>query len=536
MSRKREPMRKIKEELRLSYLDCLSERQIALASNMHRSTVRDYLARAQACGVSWSSVADLDDRTIARQLFSGRSSGKRLKVAPDWGEIHKELRRSNVTLQLLWEEYRLEHPEGYGYSQFCNLYRGYASTLDLSMRQRHRAGESVFVDYCGHRIPVLDSETGVIRFAEIFVGVLGASNYTYADATWSQQKRDWIGSHCRMFAFFGGVCETVVPDNLKSAVTTASRYDPEINPTYQEWANHYGVAVLPARPRRPKDKAKVEVAVQVVERWILAALRHRTFFSLAELNAAISELLVGLNNRKFRKVPGTRASLFAALDQPALRPLPPTLYEYADYQKTTVPRDYHLDYDGHLYSVPYGFVGKTVVIRATATVIEVLHANRRIASHRRVVPSATGQKGQTSIVEHMSPGHRAHHEWDLDQLLAWSGEAGADIASLFSAIVSDRRHPRQAQRVCLGIKRLETKVGLDRLNAACRRALALGSLGTAAVENILERRQEELPLPWEAPALRLITHENVRGAAYYRCPTTDDTPHVEVPHAVSSHD
>jgi transposase len=296
------------------------------------------------------------------------------------------------------------------------------------------------------------------------------------------------------------------------------------------------VAVLPSRPRRPQDKAKVEVAVQVVQRWIVAALRHRTFFSLAELNAAIAELLVRLNTRRFRKIAGTRASLFAAIDQPALRPLPPTPYEYADYQKMRVPRDYHLDYDGHLYSVPYDFVGKTVEIRATTTVVEVLHANRRIASHRRVAPSATGEKGQTSIAEHMSPRHRAHHEWDLDELLVWAGDAGADIASLFTAIVADRRHPQQAKRVCLGIKRLETKVGLERLSAACRRALALGSLGTAAVENILERRQEDLPLPWEAPALRLITHENVRGAAYYRCPTTDTTPHAEVCHAVSSDD
>lgn len=321
----------------------------------------------------------------------------------------------------------------------------------------------------------MDAETGEARSAEIFIAVLGASNYTFAEATWTQRKEDWIGSNCHAFSFFGGVTTAVVPDNLKSAITTASRYDPEINPTYQQWAEHYGVAILPARPRRPKDKAKVEVAVQIVQRWILAALRHRTFFSLAELNEAIRELLVRLNNRRFRKLEGTRASLFAEIDQPALRPLPTTPYEYEEWEKATV-------------------------------------------------------------LAHMPPAHRAQIEWTPERLLIWAEETGSAIAAFFSAIIEDRTHPQQALRVCLGIKRMEKKVGRHRLNAACRRALAVGSLGTAGVARILEKRQEELPLPWEELPLRLIRHENVRGAEYYRQTETEESSTPEVRHAATSHD
>jgi transposase len=368
----------------LSQLEHLSERQIARAAHMRRSTVRDYLARIRKAVLTWPPAAELDDAAITRLLFPGTTEEHAgWKVPPDWGHIHTELHRKHVTLQLLWEEYRAVQPNSYGYSRFCELYRQYAATLDLSMRQTHKAGEMVFVDYSGQRVMVMDATTGEPRPAEIFVAVLGASSYTYVEATWSQQKPDWVGANSRMFAFFGGVTAAVVPDCLKSAVTTASRYDPEINATYQDWAEHYGVAILPARPRHPKDKAKVEVGVQIVQRWILAAVRHRTFFSLAELNDAIADLLVRLNHRPFRKLKSTRASLFAAIDQPALRPLPLTPHEYADFAKTVVPRDYHITYEGHPYSVPSGLVGKTVEIRATASVIEVLYNNRRIISHLR---------------------------------------------------------------------------------------------------------------------------------------------------------
>lgn len=535
MSRKREPMRKIKTVLRLMHDEQLSERQIARAANMRRSTVRDYLERARAAQLNWSDAREMDDAEVTGLLFPRAGSGTKRKALPDWGKVHTELRHKHVTLQLLWEEYRALHPEGYGYSRYCELYRQHTATLDLSMRQTHKAGEAVFLDYSGKCVDVIDPETGTPRPAEIFVAVLGASNYTYVEATWTQQKEDWIGANCRMFAFFGGVTTTVVPDNLKSAVTTASRYDPTINATYEQWAEHYGVAVLPTRPRHPKDKAKVEVAVQIVQRWILAALRHRTFFSLAELNEAIRALLVRLNNRPFRKLPGTRASLFAAIDQPALRPLPSTPYEYAVYEKTTVPRDYHVTYDGHLYSVPHAYNGKTVEIRATASAIEILHENRRIAAHLREHAGGCEPIGKTTVPAHMPPAHRAHQEWTLERLLIWAEETGADIAALFSAIVADRTHPQQAQRVCLGIKRLENKVGRDRLGAACRRALALGSLSTAAVEHILAKRQEELPLPWEEPPLRLIHHENVRGAAYYRHREENGAQETEERHAASSH-
>lgn len=536
MSRKREPMRKIKEVLRLAQLEQLSERQIATAANMKRSTVRDYLARAREADLTWTQVASMDDEMVVRALFPSSDESRGVKVLPDWGYIHKELHHKHVTLQLLWEEYRIEHPDGYGYSRFCELYGRYAATLDLSMRQTHKAGEAVFLDYSGKRAVVMDAETGEARPAEIFVAVLGASNYTFAEATWTQRKEDWIESNSRAFSFFGGVTVAVVPDNLKSAITTASRYDPESNPTYQQWAEHYGVAILPARPRRPKDKAKVEVAVQIVQRWILASLRHRTFFSLAELNEAIRELLVRLNNRRFRKLEGTRASLFAEIDQPALRPLPATPYEYEDWEKRTVPADYHIDYENHLYSVPHKFVRKTVEIRATAAVIEIFYSNVRIAVHAHAVSGGTERNGRTTVLAHMPPAHRAQIEWTPERLRLWAEETGSDIAALFAAIVEDRMHPQQALRVCLGIKRMEKKVGCHRLNAACRRALAVRSLGTAGVASILEKRQEELPLPWEELPLRLIQHENVRGPAYYRQTEAEEASTPEVRHAATSHD
>jgi len=518
MPRKKEAMRKIKEVLRLAFLDALSERQIARGANMKKTTVHMYLQRAKRASITWSDIESLDDEAIERLLFPLDEVLASRKPLPDWAYIHKELRRKHVTLHLLWEEYRADHPDGYAYSRFCELYRHFIETIDVSMRQTHIAGDQVFVDYSGDGVEVVDRQTGEVRKAEVFVGVLGASNYAYADATWSQKLPDWIGSHIRMLHFFGGVPAAIVPDNLKTGVTKSGYYDPEINPTYQDFADHYGVAILPTRVARPKDKAKVEAGVLLVQRWILARLRNRKFFSLAELNDAIAALLVDLNNRPLQKMPGSRSSYFEKLDKPALQPLPLQPYECPTWKQATVNIDYHVSFENHFYSVPYRLVKQPVMLRVTSTIVEVLARGRRVAIH----PRSDHPYGHTTIAEHMPAAHRWSSEWDPVRLVKWGQKHGEHIAKLFEAIMGKKKHPQQGFRACLGIMRLGGKVGNERLDAACRRALEIGGHSYRCVRTILERGQESTQPPAVQASLNL-THENVRGAEYYRSFAVEDS-------------
>ncbi len=407
MPAKRLSMRKIKDVLRLKACG-MSNRKIARSCGISRPTVGEYLQRASRAGVAWPLPEELNDTALEHQLFPDPPTpAQRDQALPDWLYIKKELRLKNVTLFLLWEEYRGQHPKGYQYSWFCERYRHWAGTLDRVMRQDHRAGEKLFVDYAGHTIPVVNQHTGEIHETQIFVAVLGASNYTYAEATWTQNLSDWIGSHQRALEFIGGVPEIIVPDNLKSGVTKAHLYDPDINPTYQEFASHHGVAVIPARVRRPKDKAKAEVGVQIVERWILAALRNHTFFSLTELNRAIHKLLERLNTRPFKKLPGCRLELFTSLDQPALKPLPTTAYTYAEWKKVRVHIDYHVAIKGHYYSVPYQLTKKQLDARITGHTVECFYNNKRVASHVR----SNRKGGHTTLREHMPKSHQQYGDW-----------------------------------------------------------------------------------------------------------------------------
>ena len=465
-------MRKIKEVLRLKWGKGMSNRKIAASCGIGRPTVGEYLRRAEAAGVSWPLPVDLDDTGLERLLFPPPPDlPAEVRGIPDWSVIHQERKRKGVTLFLLWQEYRAAHPDGYQYSWFCERYRAWHGTLDVVMRQDHRAGEKLFVDYAGQTVPIMDRATGEIREAQVFGAVLGASNYTYAEATWSQSLSDWIGSHIRTFRFLGGVPELVVPDNLRSGVSKAHRYEPDINPTYQDMASHYGVAVLPTRVRRPRDKAKVESGVLVVERWILAALRQRQFFSLRELNAAIGELLVRLNARPFRKLPGCRREHFEQLDQPALQPLPAEPYVYAEWKKARVHIDYHIAVEGHYYSVPHALIKREVEVRITRNVIECFHRGKRVASHRR-----SQQKGRhTTVSAHMPESHRQAGEWSPERLNKWAARAGPATEKLIRSVMDSRKHPQQACRSCLGILRLGKAYGEARLEAACQRALTLGS-------------------------------------------------------------
>jgi len=505
-------MRKIKEVLRLKQEFGLSKSQIATSCSISRATVTEYLRRAKQSGLGWPLPEGMGDDEFDRLLFPALPviSGQ-ARPAPDLPYIHDELKRKGVTLYLLWQEYREKYANGYQYSRFCDIYRAWSGRLDVSMRQVHKAGEKMFVDYAGQTVPITDRLTGEIRKAEIFVAVLGASNYTYTEATWSQSLSNWTGSHVRAFGYFGGCPELVIPDNLKSGVTKPCRYEPDMNPTYADLANHYGVAIIPARVKKPKDKAKAEVGVQIVERWILAKLRNRQFFSLSELNDAIRELLKELNDRPFQKIPGSRRSQFEKLDKPALKSLPHTPYEYAEWKKAKANIDYHIEVDGHYYSVPYTLVRQKVDVRITSSIIEIFHKGKRMASHAR-----SFQKGvHTTTREHMPKSHREYGEWTPSRIILWGETVGSSVGEIFGEIMASRPHPEQGYRSCLGIIRLEKQYGKERLHAACKRALAIGSPSYKSVKSILKSGldNQELPVREEVEP---IEHQNIRGADYYQ--------------------
>jgi transposase len=505
-------MRKIRELLRLHLGAGLSRRQAAVAAGMPYSTAADHLARAERAGLGWPLPEGMDDGQLEACLFARTESPPAAsRPLPDWRTVHLELRRKGVTLQLLWMEYKERQPEGYQYTQFCRHYRVWQGRLDLVMRQEHRAGEKLFVDFPGMTLPIVEPDTGQVREAQLFVAVLGASSYTYAEAFASQTLPDWIAGHVHAFEAFGGCPAIIVPDNLKAGVSRAHRYEPEINPTYSEMAAHYGCAVIPARPAKPRDKAKAEQGVLLAERWILAALRHRMFFSLAEANAAIAERVAWLNARPFKKLPGSRQTMFEELDRPALRPLPTRPYEYATWLTAKVNIDYHVEVDRHWYSVPYQLVGQRLDIRAGARVVEVLHRGRRVASHRR-----SREQGRfTTLPAHMPEAHRRHAEWTPGRIVAWAERTGPATAGLVSEILASRPHPEQGFRSCLGIMRLGRRYGDERLEAACTRALAIRGLSYRSVESILKAGLDGLPLPGAEPDLSIGVHANVRGAGYY---------------------
>ena len=420
MTKKRLPMRKIQEVLRLKFEVKLSNRKIAASCGTARSTVSEYLTRFERAGLSWPLPPEMDEATLERSLFPPAPSvSQQERPLPDWSVIHGEMKKrhqTHVTLFLLWQEYRVTHPNGYQYSRFCDLYRNWLGKVDVVMRQSYRAGEKLFVDYAGQTVGIIDRQTGEERQAQIFVAVLGASNYTFAEATWSQGLSDWTGSHVRALEFFGGSSEVVIPDNLRSAVSKAHRYEPEINPSYQDLARHYGFAVVPARVRKPKDKAKAEGGVLLVERWILAVLRKQTFFSLHSLNLEISKLLKRLNDRPFKKLEGCRHSQFELLDRPALQPLPANRYEFATWSKIRVAPNIHIEVDHNYYSVPHVLAGKQLDARLTERCLELLYQGRRVASHIR----SQTRGSYTTVTEHMPISHQKHLEWTPQRLINWA--------------------------------------------------------------------------------------------------------------------
>lgn len=502
-------MRKIRDVLRLRFSEKLSLRQTAASLGMPFTTVADYVNRAKAAGLSWP-LDDLDDDALERRLFRAPATSVHLSL--DFEVMKRELSHKGVTLQLLWLEYRELYPDGYGYSQFCHLYRTWRRHRDVVMRQDHRAGEKLFVDYPGLTIPIYDEATLEVSFrAELFVAVLGASSYTFATATRSQQLSDWIAAHVAAFEFLGGCPEMVVPDNLRSAVTTAHRYEPDLNATYQEMASHYGVAIIPARPYRPRDKAKAEAGVQLVERWIIAALRKQRFTSVAQLNETIAELVELINVKPFKKMDGSRASLFHELDQPALRPLPADPYEFATWRAAKVNIDYHVEVDHHYYSVPYQLAGAVVEVRLTSSTVEIFAKHQRVASHLR-----SYQKGRhVTDAAHMPDSHRRYLEWTPGRIVHWAEKTGPSTAEFIEALMTSRPHPEQGFRSALGVMRLAKKYSPERLEAACARCLAVKSFSYKSVESTLKHGLDQRPLR-DGVTRAHSTHANIRGPNYYQ--------------------
>lgn len=509
MPRERLSMRKVREVLRLHH-GGLTIREIARSLKLGRSTVSDYLRRAGVAGVSWS--ADLDPAALERLLFVPREEQRRGRPVPEWSEIHRELRRKHVTLLLLWEEYRSQHSDGYQYSQFCQHYRRWEkNTLGVWLRQEHRGGEKLFVDYSGDGIPWVDPQSGEAREAQLFVAALGASSYTYAEATETQQLHDWLQAHVHALEHIGGVPAIIVPDQTRTAIAKTCRYDPELNPAYAEFALHYQTCILPARPRKPRDKAKVEAAVLLAQRWIIAALRNRLLRSIGEINDAIDELLEKLNGRKMRRLGRSRRELFEDLDRPLLRPLPQKRFEFAEWKVgARVNMDYHIEFQRNFYSVPFQLARELVDIRATSTTVEIFHRHTRVTSHTLL----GGRSRYSTHPEHMPRSHREHREWSPSRLLAWATRVGPSTAELIGHILQDRPHPEQGFRASLGILRLSKRYGEQRLEKACRRAVACRSYSYRSVDSILRKNLENQPLP-HAPAQPLPLHENLRGSNYY---------------------
>jgi transposase len=507
-------MRDAREIIRLK-ASSVSTHEIARRLGMARSTVRETLRRAQTAGLFWPLPEAMNDGALEAALYASRRSkrGHRRIEEPDWASVHRELKRKHVTLLILWDEYIAANPGGYSYSRFCELYRAFETTLSVTMRQTHAAGERLFVDYAGDGVPVvIDRLTGEIRMAQIFVAVLGASSFTFAKATWTQALPDWIDAHVRAFEAIGGVPELVVPDNAKTAIVRASFYDPQVNRTYAEMAAHYGTAILPARPRKPRDKAKVEQAVLIVERWLLGRLRHRVFHSLADVDAALGELMTQLNeSQPLRRLGVTRRQLLEEVDRPALKALPDSVYEYSEWRLPRVGVDYHVDIDAHYYSVPYRFARAEVEARVTARGVEIFHKGERIAVHIR----ASGNRKHTTVPEHMPSSHRRYAGWTIERIREDARKIGPATAALCEQILESRPHPEQGYRACLGILRLARSVGVTRLEAAAERGIEIGARTYGSVKSILDNKLDRKPAPKGPAETAPILHPNIRGPRYY---------------------
>jgi transposase len=507
MPKQRMSLPMIKDVIRLKWHARLSHERIATTLKISKGVVAKYVGLASAAGLDWETVQDWSEQRLSTALLP-RSTASQPFVEPDWGRIHRELDRKGMTLMLLWQEYVAAHPEQrtWRYTQFCEHYKTFTSRLKRSMRQHRRAGEKLFIDFAGPTVGLSDGSR-----AQVFVSAMAASSYVFACATPAQRLDDWIEAMVRALHFYGGVPQLIVPDNARAVIATPDRYEPRANDTVLDLARHYGTSVLPARPRTPRDKATAESSVQVVTRWVLARLRHERFDTVAQVDAAIAALLPSLNERPFQKLPGSRASVFAELDAPALMPLPAQRYELARFKTVKVHIDYHVEIEAHRYSVPHALVGQTLEARITRHALELLLRGQRVAAHAR----NDRRGGYTTVEAHMPAAHRAHLEWTPQHLIDWGQRIGLSCGELITRLLQTYKHPEHGYRSCLGLLSLSRRYGEARLEAACERALALGTWRYRHVRDLLANQRdlatEATASDWISPA-----HANLRGPGYYQ--------------------
>jgi transposase len=512
MATERLEMHVLREILRQKLALGRSHREVSASVGVSIGKVSGVVGQARLLGLDAAAVAAMSEAELEARLYPKPAPSGCARPEPDCAALHLELRRPGVTLALLHIEYLTRHRDGLRYTAFCDRYREWSKRQSPVMRQVHVAGDKLFVDYAGMKAKIVDPQTGEVIEVELFVAVLGASNYTYAEATRTQQVTDFVSSVSRALTFIGGVPRAIVPDQLKSAVTTSCRYDPAIQRTTAELGRHYGSTVLPARPRSPRDKAKVEVGVQIAERWLLARIRNERFTSLGALNARLAELTVDLNGRTMRAYKTSRRELFERLDKPALAPLPAQRFEASTWKEVGLNIDYHVEFDHHLYSASHTLLREELWVRATASTVEILHGGDRVASHVR----SYVRGGRTTIPDHMPSTHRAHAEWTPTRILGWAEKVGPNTQALCDVILRERHHPEWGFRSCLGLFRLAKKYGDARVEAASRRALYAGARSYRPVKTILEHNLDAQPLPEpERPAAAGTTHENIRGRDYY---------------------
>jgi transposase len=513
MAQRRLTMRKIKEVLRLKWGLGLSARQVGASLRISHSTVGECLKRAEQAGLDWAHVEGMTEAEITEQLFPPKKAN-RPRAEPDWAEVDIELQRKGVTRMLLWQEYLEEYPDGYSYSQFCERYRRWQKAAEkTTMRKPKKAGEEVEVDYAGLTVPVTNPETGEIHEMQIFVGVLGASGYIYCEAHRSQNLPNWIRAHIHMFEFYGGVPKIVRPDNLKAGVTKPCFYEPDINPTYHELAQHYHLAVIPTRVAKPTDKGLGENAVQQVERWVLAPLRKQRFFSLYELNQALQKRLKWLNDRRLFQQSHSRKTLFEANEKNALQPLPPYPFEFLEVKRVKVNIDYHVTFKNHHYSVPHTYAHQAVEIRASERLVEIFPMGRkaptdRIACHVR----CDHKPGYSTQASHMPDNHRWKLEWSPDRFTNWARKTGPHTEAFIQKLLATRQHPEQSYRACLGVLNLAKKHHPKTMEAACQLALEHDLISYRAVKNLLATKKDMLE---SGEKVESQTHEHIRGQSYY---------------------
>jgi transposase len=505
-------MRKIREVLRLTHEHKLSIRQVSRATGIGKSTAGEFVARAKVIGITWPIAPEISDAELEARLFTPAGFHQApTRPVPDWAKVHEELKRRHVTLMILWEEYRAEVPNGHGYSRYCQLYSEWKRSLSATMRQTHLAGDKLFVDWAGDKVPIIDQMTGEVHEASIFVAVMGASSYTYSEGRLTETLPDWVGAHVNTLHFLGGVMKAAVPDNLKTGITKPSRYEPGINRTYQELADHYGFVVLPTRIKKPRDKAKVENAVRLVSRYLLGKLRNRRFFSLEELNDAVRDCVTAINAKVMKRLNKSRNELFATIDQPELKALPAERYSYAEWKRCTVAPDYHVEVDKHYYSVSFRLLREIIEARYTDKTVELLHKGVRVASHARsYVPYK-----HTTLPEHMPSSHRRYAEWTPARMLHMAGQIGPATVALFEAIMKAKPHPEQGFRSCLGIIRLVDSYGPQRIEAAAKRGNDIRATNLGSIKSILEKGLDKAYAPSKVPDTPPIHHVNIRGRNYY---------------------